>query len=276
MIDNSIAELLLKFSNAAYNTRIIDLMLSALALSLGDCRNEENIIVNIESHGREDIFENIDITNTVGWFTTQYPLLLHTVKDADIGSQIKSIKEQCRRVPRNGIGYGVWRYITQPENIDFYDPYISFNYFGEIDKSIYDFEKWSFDFENSGESVSEVNVQKKLLLDINGWQANNEMIFYFSYSEKVFSEDNITAIIECFVNYLEKIAVHCSNQKNVELTSSDYGFYKLSQEEFEEIISAYNDYTVQDIYPVAAIADGLIYNALKNPGSRSLFHSDEF
>ena len=66
VIDNSIAELLLKFSNAAYNTRIIDLMLSALALSLGDCRNEENIIVNIESHGREDIFENIDITNTVG------------------------------------------------------------------------------------------------------------------------------------------------------------------------------------------------------------------
>lgn len=170
----------------------------------------------------------------------------------------------------------MWRYITQPENIDFYDPYISFNYFGEIDKSIYDFEKWSFDFENSGESVSEVNVQKKLLLDINGWQANNEMIFYFSYSEKVFSEDNITAIIECFVNYLEKIAVHCSNQKNVELTSSDYGFYKLSQEEFEEIISAYNDYTVQDIYPVAPLQTGFIYNALKNPEADHYFTQMSF
>ena len=62
----------------------------------------------------------------------------------------------------------------------------------------------------------------------------------------------------------------------MELTSSDYGFYKLSQEEFEEIISAYNDYTVQDIYPVAPLQTGFIYNALKNPEADHYFTQMSF
>jgi len=129
---------LLRDVNRPYNTEIDDILLTALAMTIREWSGNENVAINMEGHGRENIMENIDISRTVGWFTSQYPLLLDLQPpgDEDVGQWIRNVKETLRRVPNKGIGYGILRYLTsreKKEGIDFKcHPEISFNYLGQM------------------------------------------------------------------------------------------------------------------------------------------------
>ena len=81
---------LLKGSNRAYNTEINDILLTALGYALKEITGEKVNHIVLEGHGREEIDKNIDITRTVGWFTSMYPVRLEIGED--IGSSIKNIK----------------------------------------------------------------------------------------------------------------------------------------------------------------------------------------
>ncbi|NDB85091.1 MAG: gramicidin biosynthesis protein, partial [Alphaproteobacteria bacterium] len=117
---------LLRESNRAYHTQVNDILLTAFGYTLYEITgNKVNYIV-LEGHGREDIDSSIDVTRTVGWFTTMYPVRLEIGED--IGESIKRIKENLRQVPNRGIGYG--SIIGYLGNIL---PRISFNYLGQFD-----------------------------------------------------------------------------------------------------------------------------------------------
>ncbi|WP_164076139.1 condensation domain-containing protein, partial [Stenotrophomonas maltophilia] len=61
-------------------------------------------LVQLEGHGREELFADIDLSRTVGWFTSLFPVRLSPV--ADLGESLKAIKEQLRAIPDKGLGYG--------------------------------------------------------------------------------------------------------------------------------------------------------------------------
>ena len=115
--------------------RVNEILLTALAQALCDQTNQ--LLVDLEGHGREEaIVPGANLVRTVGWFTTVFPLLL-TLPQTDVGEQLRSVKEQVRQVPRNGIGYGLLRYLggdpgvkaqleAQPQ------PDILFNYLGDL------------------------------------------------------------------------------------------------------------------------------------------------
>ena len=97
-------ELLLKESNKAYNTEINDILLTALGYALRELTGSKVNYITLEGHGREEIDKQIDVTRTVGWFTTMYPVRLEVCPD--IGKSIKDVKEYLRNIPNKGIGYG--------------------------------------------------------------------------------------------------------------------------------------------------------------------------
>ncbi|MFP4960372.1 condensation domain-containing protein, partial [Bacillus subtilis] len=86
-------EQLLKHANQAYNTEINDLLLTALGMGVQRLTGRQEIVVNLEGHGREMIIPEVDITRTVGWFTSQYPVVLQIPEALDISEQIKAVKE---------------------------------------------------------------------------------------------------------------------------------------------------------------------------------------
>ncbi|NEU28318.1 non-ribosomal peptide synthetase, partial [Paenibacillus polymyxa] len=98
--------LLLQESHRAYNTEVNDLLLTALGSALYNWSGQKRVLVHLEGHGREAIVSDIDITRTVGWFTSQYPVLLDVDGTSEVGQRIKQVKEDLRHVPRKGIGYG--------------------------------------------------------------------------------------------------------------------------------------------------------------------------
>ncbi|SMC29673.1 non-ribosomal peptide synthase domain TIGR01720, partial [Clostridium acidisoli DSM 12555] len=124
-------EKLLKHVNKAYNTEIEDVLLTALGLTISKWTGEKNILVNLESHGREEIVKNVDITRTIGWFTSQYPIVLSSSNE-ELGMMIKNTKDSLRRIPNKGIGYGIIKYLSKDKMEFKLKPEICFNYLGQF------------------------------------------------------------------------------------------------------------------------------------------------
>ncbi|WP_241052267.1 non-ribosomal peptide synthetase, partial [Achromobacter xylosoxidans] len=129
-LDAATTEALLKQAPAAYRTQVNDLLLTALAMALAE-DGAPQVRIDIEGHGRETEGEGApDVSRTVGWFTTLYPVVLDASGDA--GTALKRVKEALRAVPRNGLAYGPLagaRHMAAP---------VLFNYLGQFDGSFAD------------------------------------------------------------------------------------------------------------------------------------------
>jgi hypothetical protein len=91
---------LLTTANVPYNTQPMELLLAVLTENLGKYTNQDQIKFELEGHGREELFEHLDISRTVGWFTTMYPIVLQV--SHNIANQIKIVKEEVRKRPNKG------------------------------------------------------------------------------------------------------------------------------------------------------------------------------
>ncbi|PJT48689.1 non-ribosomal peptide synthetase, partial [Streptomyces albidoflavus] len=120
-----------------YRTRTDDVLLTALARTLRTWTGRGRTAVAVEGHGREELFADVDLTRTVGWFTSIYPVALTLPEGDDPGAALKSVKEQLRAVPDRGIGYGVLRHLVPGGGgsplASLPEPQLSFNYHGRFD-----------------------------------------------------------------------------------------------------------------------------------------------
>jgi hypothetical protein len=121
---------------AARTTEINDILLTGLGIALRDWARQDKVLINSGGHGREEIINRIDITRTVGWFTTQYPVLLDISESEDVSYNIMAVKETLRRIPNKGIGYGILTAKKGNEAAEiFVEPEVSFNYLGQFQEA---------------------------------------------------------------------------------------------------------------------------------------------
>ncbi len=116
---------------AVYRTQVNDVLLSALGRVLAGWTGSDRVLVGLEGHGREELFGDADVSRTVGWFTSEFPVVL-AVPAGGWGVVLKSVKEQLRAVPGRGVGYGALRYLAScgGELAAGRRPGIGFNYLG--------------------------------------------------------------------------------------------------------------------------------------------------
>ncbi len=131
---------LLQQAPKAYRTQVNDLLLTALARTICRWTGQGSTLIQLEGHGREDLFDGVDLTRTVGWFTSLFPVSLSPAPA--LSASVKAIKEQLRAVPDKGLGYGVLRYLGEPEVraelAALPAPRITFNYLGQFDRQFDD------------------------------------------------------------------------------------------------------------------------------------------
>ncbi|MBA2324361.1 MAG: non-ribosomal peptide synthetase, partial [Pseudonocardiales bacterium] len=148
LLDVGDTESLLRAAPTVYRTRINEILLSALAWALSRWTGDSRVSIDLEGHGREEILDGTDLSRTVGWFTTMFPvtLTLPPVPDpAELQERephwrdlIRSVRRQLRAVPTNGFGFGALRYLGSPAARQRFavagpGPQIAFNYLGQFD-----------------------------------------------------------------------------------------------------------------------------------------------
>ncbi|MFC0562218.1 non-ribosomal peptide synthetase [Halalkalibacter alkalisediminis] len=110
-----------------------EVLLTLVAKSMGQAFDVRRFWIEVEGHGREMVDDTIDITRTVGWFTTIYPILLES--DSVFATTLKNTKNAIREIPNKGFDYGLIKYST-PVLIEDPDIYMTFNYLGRLDSQI--------------------------------------------------------------------------------------------------------------------------------------------
>ncbi|WP_039073179.1 lichenysin non-ribosomal peptide synthetase LicA [Bacillus sp. MSP5.4] len=222
----------------AYNTEMNDILLTALGLALKEWTGQEDFIICLEGHGREDIIDGLNISRTVGWFTSQFPALIQMRHSGDIGYQIKQIKEELRHIPNKGIGYGIYRYLTEegkkakPIKHD-----ISFNYLGQFTEMA-DSGLFTRSILPSGDPLSP-ETEKPNALDIVGYIEDGILTMSIAYHSLEYKESTVAAVAASFKTYLLQLIDHCLERDGGELTPSDLGDDELTLEELDKLMEIF-------------------------------------
>ncbi|MBL8676442.1 MAG: non-ribosomal peptide synthetase, partial [Alphaproteobacteria bacterium] len=222
--------LLLQRVPKAYRTQINDILLTALVLAIGDWTGKYALTLSLEGHGREDIIKDVDLSRTIGWFTSLFPVHLSLENPTDLGEAIKTVKENLRQLPHKGIGYGILSYLTH-DKLDFSRssyPSLSFNYLGQWDNTLTQEGLFTFSRESAGRSVSEQNKQA-FLLDINGEVRQGALQLFWSYSTNHYHDHTIETLAQRFIDRLRSLIDYCCQDNVFGYTPSDFDFIPMDR-----------------------------------------------
>ena len=135
-LEEETTQVLLRLAPRALKVQVNDVLLAALALALSRWKGEPQVLINMEGHGREEIGADVNVSRTVSWFTSFYPLLLEIDESQGASALARSVKEQSQGAPNRGIGYSVLRYMTSDPEVRariqaMPESEIAFNYTGQ-------------------------------------------------------------------------------------------------------------------------------------------------
>ncbi|RZG12167.1 amino acid adenylation domain-containing protein, partial [Pseudoalteromonas sp. CO342X] len=246
---------LLRDTNEGFNTEINDVLLSAMVLALSETLGEQAYTLGLEGHGREPMDETLDLSRTIGWFTTLYPVRLlgqETVADTLIAT-----KETLRQVPNKGLGFGALR---NKGELGGALPAIMFNYLGQFGDGSGQVEDWSLVGEDVGMTNAAGN-EDSALLSVTGAIYEGRLRFKVvsRLSELVHHNFN-----EAFTSALAAVvAAGCAQAKlGGRKTPSDYGVPTLSAARLQYLQKTHD---IEALYPASSLQQGFIYYHLNEP-----------
>lgn len=255
--------------NRTYKTEVNDVLLSALAIALQESLGINKSILHIEGHGREDIIPEIDISRTIGWFTTVYPFVLQTAPANTANETLIVVKESLRKIPNKGIGYGILKYLS-PHYIPEVNPSIAFNYLGDFGNNVDDKKEESL-LEYASEFIG-LNIDPKnkrdVPLEVTGILVEGKLNINFRYAKEICEKETAQKIINAYekalINLIEELA---SSDKSY-LTPSDLSFKEISIEDLNRINK---DGRVEDVYKLSPLQQGLYFHWISESSSSMYF-----
>jgi amino acid adenylation domain-containing protein/non-ribosomal peptide synthase protein (TIGR01720 family) len=251
----------------AYRTRIDDVLLTALARALAGWTGEGRVLVEMEGHGREELFPDVDLSRTVGWFTTAYPVLLDVGSAPGEGASLKAVKEQLRAVPGRGIGYGALRWLVGGEAGErlaaLPAPQVSFNYLGQVDGAVGPDGPREALFGRAPESVgSDVGARlpRRHLLGVSGVVEGGRLRMSFGYGASAHRRETVEELAGRFLAELRGLVAHCTAEGAGGHTPSDFPLAGLTQARVDALLGS--DPGIEDVYPLAPLQEGMLFHTL--------------
>src|SRR5438309_6280588 len=179
---------------AVYRTQINDVLMTALALTLSEWTGRRQVLVELEGHGREEIFDDIDLSRTVGWFTTTAPVLLEVPESGELLASMRAVKQQLVDMARRGLDYGVlrrWGTAELREHLEAMPTAsISFNYLGQWDNLAQETGLlWPSERGlEGGQAAAEL---RKYLIDVNGLVSAGRLQLAWTFSSRLHRPETV-------------------------------------------------------------------------------------
>ncbi|UNO41478.1 non-ribosomal peptide synthetase [Streptomyces sp. MST-110588] len=200
-------EALLRTAPGAHRVRTEDILLTALGAGLSAWAGTDAITIDLEGHGRDETVEGVDLTHTVGWFTTIHPVRLNVPQGQPPRARAKAVARQLRAVPGRGLGYGALRYLAgAPTLAGAAAPQVAFNYLGRFDVSSGDGPATGpFRTAIPAPAQESARGERPHLLDITGEAGDNRFLFTVRYSRDIHHEQTIAEFGEIFLRELRAL-----------------------------------------------------------------------
>jgi len=225
-----------------YGTEINDALLTALGRALSRWVGRRRVVIEIEGHGRQSVgLDGLDVSGSVGWFTSLYPVVL----EADwpsCGESLKTVKEQLRAVPDKGVGYGIWRFLrsdgatrTAPSD-GRVGGEVSFNYLGQLDTVLAEEGPFGVAPERAGESRYGGDA-RAFRLSVVASVRGRELMITWKYSTNLHRLETIEGVAGDYVAALREIIEHCRTTEPRGFTPSDFPMVNVKQQQLDKILS---------------------------------------
>jgi non-ribosomal peptide synthase protein (TIGR01720 family) len=224
-----------------YHTQINDVLLAALVQAFGAWTGRARLLLELEGQGREDLDEALDLSRTVGWFTTVFPVLLNLDTQHEPGAALRAVKEQLRAVPNRGIGYGLLRYLGGDPALSAQlaalpEAEVSFNYLGRFDQTAVGTALLTADDEvDFSRHLHGPEGRRRHLISVNGLAAGGQMHFSFTYSQRVHRAATVEGVAQEFIAALQRLIAHCLHSDTTGFTASDFAEFKWDPSDLDEI-----------------------------------------
>ncbi|MEU5716187.1 amino acid adenylation domain-containing protein [Streptomyces sp. NPDC020403] len=260
---------LLTTAPAAFHAGVDDVLLTGLALAVGSWRAERAaapggsrtagtaVLLDLEGHGREHLADHLDLSRTVGWFTSLYPVRLDPGPvdardpgrfDADLVERaLKRVKEQLRTVPDHGIGYGMLRRLnpaTGPRLATAHSPQIGFNYLGRYTAAHTGADggegaDWEVLLDGGGPRAQDPDMPVHHVLDINAHTEDlpdgPRLVTRWTWPSDLLKEEGVEALSGAFLRALRAVAEHAERPDAGGWTPSDLPLVSLDQAQIDRL-----------------------------------------
>ncbi|MEU8824339.1 amino acid adenylation domain-containing protein [Streptomyces sp. NPDC048636] len=260
---------------AAFRAEVNDVLLTALALAVADWRRRHgrgdtsSVLIGLEGHGREEIVPGADLSRTVGWFTSLYPVRVdpgtlsrEQVAEAgpELAAALKRVKEQLRAVPDHGIGYGLLRHLNPRTAVTlakYPEPQIGFNYLGRIGTA--DGEDGSGGGLGGGADAA---TPLPYTLTVNAVTETHpegpRLSVTWTWPGELLTEDEVAEVARAWFTALEALVAHAERPGGGGLSPSDLPLVALEQEEIDRLAAAQPGVT--DVLPLSPLQEGLLFH----------------
>jgi len=187
-----------------FKIEVKDTLISALVLVIQKWSNNNEVLIDIEGHGREDLYDNIDISRTIGWFTSVFPVLFCIKPESQPIDTLLSVSNTLKAIPKKGIGHGLLREIKLNETLKQQThSELCFNYLGRVDT--HDSDTQTDLIKTLATKIGQTRSSACLRafhLEVNAKVENGQLHVDWSYSQHIHKADTIETLASEFIQAL--------------------------------------------------------------------------
>ncbi|MFE7231397.1 amino acid adenylation domain-containing protein [Streptomyces sp. NPDC057596] len=283
---------------AAFHARVNDVLLTAFGAAVARWRqahgrgDHTGVLIDLEGHGREEIVDGVDLHRTVGWLTSLFPVRVDPgpldwsefcAGGPSAGRALKEVKEQLRRLPENGIGYGLLRYLnpqTSTMLAGLPKPQIGFNYLGRFAIAEGETqsapEEWSPAPESGGlGGGGDADVPLSHSIDLNAQTQDRadgpRLIAVWSWADALFTEEEVRELAETWFEALGALVAHVARPSAGGHSPSDLPLVPLTQAQID-MVEAADPEQLEDVLPLTPLQEGLLFHAQFDENSPDVYN----
>lgn len=225
---------------AVHHTQINDVLLAAVAVCISEWSGNRSLFVDMEGHGREAVLDRFDLSRTVGWFTTHFPVLINLDTAWRIEQALPVVKDELRAIPNHGIGYGLLRYLGPNQGIIEKlraepHPEVSFNYLGQFDQVFAESKLFTIRQDFDGPIRSPLG-KRSHLLEINAAVIAGQLHTVWIYSEGIHQRATIERLSDAFNATLRSLITYRPEPGAAEsYTLTDFPLAEIDEQEFSKL-----------------------------------------